>query len=81
MHYLEGAVFEDSKGYMFKYKTSFYKFWKEMRTIKDGMAKGHSIKKVYKDDKWIEFYKFLESLPKEELSKDIITLREKFLNR
>ncbi len=77
----EGVVFEDDNGYMFKLKTDYYKFWKEMRTIKDSMAKGHTIKKIYKDDKWIAFYKFLESLPKEELSKDIITLRDKFLNQ
>lgn len=75
---LEGAVFEDANGYMFKYKTSYYKFWKEMRKLKDEFAKGRSPKKIYKDEQWISFYKFLEKLTPEELSKDIITLRTKW---
>ena len=72
---IEGAVFEDANGYMFKYKTSYYKFWKEMRKLKDDFAKGRIPKKIYKDEQWISFYKFLEKLTPEELSKDIITLR------
>ena len=75
---LEGAVFEDANGYMFKYKTSYYKFWKEMRKLKDQFAKGQTPKKIYKDEQWISFYKFLEKLTPEELSKDIITLRNKW---
>lgn len=75
---LEGAVFEDANGYMFKYKTSYYKFWKEMRKLKDEFAKGRVPKKIYKDEQWISFYKFLEKLTPEELSKDIITLRTKW---
>lgn len=75
---LEGAVFEDANGYMFKYKTSYYKFWKEMRKLKDQFAKGQTPKKIYKDEQWISFYKFLEKLTPEELSKDIITLRTKW---
>ena len=77
---IEGAVFEDANGYMFKYKTSYYKFWKEMRKLKDEFAKGRSPKKIYKDEQWISFYKFLEKLTPEELSKDIITLRDKWQN-
>lgn len=73
--YMEGAVFEDANGYMFKYKTSYYKFWKEMRKLKNEFAKGRSPKKIYKDEQWISFYKFLEKLTPEELNKDIITLR------
>ena len=76
---IEGAVFEDANGYMFKYKTSYYKFWKEMRKLKDEFAKGRVPKKIYKDEQWISFYKFLEKLSKEELDKDIITLRNKWL--
>ena len=75
---IEGAVFEDANGYMFKYKTSYYKFWKEMRKLKDEFAKGRVPKKIYKDEQWISFYKFLEKLTPEELSKDIITLRTKW---
>lgn len=75
---IEGAVFEDANGYMFKYKTSYYKFWKEMRKLKDDFSKGRVPKKIYKDEQWISFYKFLEKLTPEELSKDIITLRTKW---
>ena len=76
-----GAVFEDADGYMFKYKTSYYKFWKEMRKLKDDFAKGRIPKKIYKDEQWISFYKFLEKLTPEELSKDIITLRNEWRNK
>lgn len=75
---IEGAVFEDANGYMFKYKTSYYKFWKEMRKLKDDFAKGRAPKKIYKDANWISFYKFLEKLTPEELNKDIITLRKEW---
>lgn len=75
---LEGAVLEDANGYMFKYKTKYYKFWKEMRKLKDQFAKGQVPKKTYKNEEWISFYKFLEKLSKEELDKDIITLRDKW---
>ena len=75
---LEGVVFEDADGYMFKYKTSYYKFWKEMRKLKEQFAKGQTPKKIYKDEQWISFYKFLEKLSTEELDKDIITLRNKW---
>ena len=78
---LEGAVFEDADGYMFKYKTSYYKFWKEMRKLKDDFAKGRIPKKIYKDEQWISFYKFLEKLTPEQLSKDIITLRNEWENK
>lgn len=72
---IEGAVFEDTNGYMFKYKTSYYKFWKEMRKLKEQFARGKTPEKIYKDEQWISFYKFLEKLDKENLDKDIITLR------
>lgn len=78
---LEGTVFEDSEGYMFKYKTSYYKFWKEMRKLKDEFAKGRTPKKIYKNEQWISFYKFLEKLTPEQLSKDIITLRNEWENK
>ena len=75
---LEGAVFEDASGWMFKYKTKYYKFWKEMRQVKDKMRKGHAVKKVYSSSDWVSFYKFLEKLPPDELELDIISLRNKW---
>lgn len=35
----EGWVFRDANGFQVKYKTSFYKFWKSMRTIKEALVK------------------------------------------
>ena len=75
---IEGAVFCDSNGWMYKYKTKYYKFWKEMRKIKDQMAKGHTVKQTYVDANWISFYKFLKGLTPEQLSKDIISLRDEW---
>lgn len=75
---LEGAVFEDASGWMFKYKTKYYKFWKEMRQVKDKMRKGHAVKKVYSSSDWVSFYKFLEKLSPDELELDIISLRNKW---
>ena len=37
---IEGFVFVDSNNFMFKYKTPFYKFWKNMRKVKEYVAKG-----------------------------------------
>lgn len=75
---IEGAVFEDANGWMFKYKTKYYKFWKEMRKIKDQLAKGHTVKQSYVDADWISFYKFLKKLTPEQLNRDIITLRNEW---
>ena len=43
----EGWVFEDSNGFMVKYKTKFYKFWKVMRAIKNDMENGRTLKKNF----------------------------------
>lgn len=37
---IEGFVFVDQNNFMLKYKTSFYKFWKEMRKMKEYINKG-----------------------------------------
>lgn len=76
---LEGAVFEDAKGWMYKYKTQYYKFWKEMRGMKERMASGKQVNKKYINADWISFYKFCEKQTPEYLSKDIITLRNAWL--
>ena len=75
---LEGAVFEDASGWMYKYKTKYYKFWKEMRGLKERMASGKQVAKKYIDDDWISFYKFCEKLTPEQLNRDIITLRKEW---
>ena len=41
---IEGFVFVDQRGFMLKYKTPFYKFWKDMRRMKDYINKGSTEK-------------------------------------
>ena len=41
---LEGFVFVDQNNFMIKYKTPFYKFWKDMRRMKEYIDKGDSDK-------------------------------------
>lgn len=52
--HIEGFVFEDSSGFMFKFKTMYYKFWKIMRSQVEAIANGR-VPKV-KDDflDWVE---------------------------
>lgn len=39
---IEGFVFVDQNKFMLKYKTPYYKFWKEMRKMKDYINKGNN---------------------------------------
>lgn len=39
---IEGFVFIDQNKFMLKYKTPYYKFWKEMRKMKDYINKGNN---------------------------------------
>ena len=39
---IEGFVFVDQNNFMLKYKTPFYKFWKEMRKMKEYINKGNN---------------------------------------
>lgn len=74
---IEGYVFEDLNGFMFKYKNTFYKTWKWFRSIKDSMAKGRNID-TGRFTKEIEtkIHAFLKTLPREFLAEhNIIQLR------
>jgi tRNA splicing ligase len=76
---IEGFVFEDAEGYMLKYKTYFYSFWKGFRKVTEKLVKG-------RDPRTMQFftaehnkvYTWLKDLPKEELTKDIIQLRNMY---
>ena len=41
---IEGFVFVDQNNFMLKYKTPYYKFWKDMRRMKDYINKGSTEK-------------------------------------
>lgn len=43
----EGWVFEDANGYMVKYKTPTYRWWKRNRTILEQIKHSHTIRPVY----------------------------------
>lgn len=58
----EGWVFEDSNGFMVKYKTRFYKFWKMMRAIKYDMEQGHRLKKNFNTEDDVRVYNVMKDL-------------------
>ena len=93
---LEGAVITDSNGFMWKYKTNFYRFWKTERNqlgrlLKDKEVKGsnrlNSEKAQTAEQDFINFLQdFLKDKTaeeKEELlnTKSIIWFREKYRKR
>lgn len=93
---LEGAVITDSNGFMWKYKTNFYRFWKTARNqlgrlLKDKEVKGsnrlNSEKAQTAEQDFINFLQdFLKDKTteeKEELlnTKSIIWFREKYRKR
>lgn len=79
---IEGYVVEDSNKYMFKLKGKYYKMWKHLRSVKDVIAKGHTLPMGWAQTP-IENY-FVNWCKKQDreylLNTDIITLRNKFLN-
>lgn len=81
--YIEGFVFEDSVGFMTKVKCAFYNLWKKMRGVADSTLKAGYYGKTGSLLTRIEnmFYGYCKELYGKGYSdsKDIITLREKFL--
>lgn len=74
---IEGFVVKDSKGFMFKYKTPYYKFWKEVRKYKDWVIKGKEITNI--SDKIKDVIEFMKTFDVEDLEKmSIIDVREKY---
>ena len=75
----EGYVFEDANGFRVKFKSAFYKFWKQMRGVKDGIQSGRGNKKIYKTKEEIQVVKIMEAIPKDTLkSLSIIDIEDKF---
>lgn len=75
----EGYVFQDVNGFRVKFKSSFYKFWKQMRAIKDGIASGRGNRKIYKTKEEIQAVKLMEGINKEDLKQmSIIDIEDKF---
>lgn len=79
----EGWVIEDSAGFMFKLKATFYSRWKMLRGLKDAVHKnGFRISDKAFDSESIKFLTWCKNnFTQEELrSKDIIELRNMFMN-
>ncbi|QQO38179.1 putative serine/threonine protein phosphatase [Staphylococcus phage LSA2308] len=78
----EGYVFEDLKGFMFKYKSDYYKDWKYMRDIAYSLSQRRDVRpKQYiltRNPELRDFYYWAKMKDSEELNKDIITLRDEF---
>ena len=78
----EGYVFEDQNGYRVKFKSSFYNFWKQMRSLKDILAGGRANKKVYKTKEEIQVVKLMEELGRDKLKEmSIIDVEDMFYER
>lgn len=90
---LEGAVITDSNGFMWKYKTNFYRFWKTERNQLERVLRGkeprgvdrlNSLDAQEKEKGFINFLKeFTKSKTEEELeelinTKSIIWFREQY---
>lgn len=77
---IEGVVFEDANGYMFKYKFGFYTFWKKMRGVKQQIQKGGKIDYYSLNEVGKAIADFMkDNFTCDELSKlSIIDIRNKF---
>lgn len=56
----EGWVFEDANGFMVKYKSKFYRFWKQMRAVKQAMEMGHTLKKTFTNEAEVRIYNLMK---------------------
>lgn len=63
----EGWVFVDNIGFMIKYKTKFYKFWKWMRTFKQCIEKNRPIRQTYGKEDEVKIIQLMKKIPVEEL--------------
>ena len=58
----EGYVFEDAKGFMFKYKLPFYKFWKRVRNMLEAVQHSRNVKKFFLEERDVRVYNILQKL-------------------
>lgn len=91
-NYIEGFVFVDSDGFMTKCKTGYYNLWKKMRGVCNSTLKCGYINKTGMLNSALEnlFYGFCRELYNKDYNReektypyktDIISIRDKFMNR
>ncbi len=82
--YIEGFVIEDNNHFQFKYKTEYYKKWKNIRTKIETSIRNNSIDIKGKSDFEKDFFKFLKDKYSEKVidlnSINIIDEREDYYN-
>ena len=61
----EGWVFEDANGFMVKYKTPTYKWWKRYRTVLERMQNNREVKPTYICQEDVILHGLLDKLQKE----------------
>ena len=67
----EGWVFEDANGFMVKFKTPTYRWWKRNRTILEKMQHGSTVKPIYTCEEDVMFFGLLDKLQKEDKLKNM----------
>ena len=79
-NFLEGWVFEDANGYMVKYKTPTYKWWKRNRTILEKIQHRHEVKPIYTCEEDAILFNLLDRLQKENKlgAMNILDIQEAF---
>ena len=78
----EGWVFEDANGFMVKYKTRFYKFWKQMRAVKERLQQGNNVKKIFTTENEVRVFNILKSIEPDRLKEmSIIDIEDIFYNQ
>ena len=77
---IEGIVFEDAKGYMFKYKMQHYLFWKKMRGVKQQIQKGlpYNLGKLNEEGKEVAKFMSYKYTPEQLSNMSIIDIRNAF---
>ena len=78
----EGYVFEDANGFRVKCKSTFYSWWKQMRSIKEAIQNGRENRKIYKTKEEIQVVKLMEELGREKLKEmSIIDVEDLFYEK
>lgn len=77
----EGWVFEDQNGFMTKYKTRFYNFWKFIRGVKQSLQGRHEVRKSFQTKEEVQAYNILKRFTPEELqAMSILDIEDIFYN-
>ena len=79
----EGWVFEDTNGFMVKFKTQTYRWWKRNRTTMERIQHNHEVKPIYTCEEDIILYNVMKQLKNENRIDDmnIIQVQQEFYKK